>query len=342
VEHRDLGDPDIWVNSQRNDRPGVLVYDQHAPGDDTRPVLNGDKPWVKRPNTVFGRVFNAGPAEVRDVYVSFSTTSPPGIGDNGDWVTRETQLVPVIAGNTAVELQFGWEPDVDKHTCIQIAAFPQQGERVVKNNKAQENVAAFDSRGSSSHEPVVLEAEVRSPFSVGHKVDLRVAGLPAGWHAVVEPAWVWLSPKGTAPARAIIWTDLHSPRAREGEEIAAQALPRVEGWTDFDHLYIPIGGVLAPVRANAPGEIRWELTAQGNDVRAYIYVSPEKAGVPVTVELTDETGGRTYVGGQTTPDGTATLDFTMRDGRYSAQAFSASTDDVAESEGDVKTLDLPR
>jgi hypothetical protein len=333
--------PDIWVNSERNDRGGAIVYDYHVPGDPSRPILNGDRPFVKRSNTVFGRVFNAGPAEMRDVYVSFSTTSPPGIGDNGDWITRETQLVPVIPGNSAVEVRFVWEPDADKHTCLQIAVMPQQGERIIKNNKAQENVVQFDSRGASSHEPVILEAEVRSPFSVGRKVDLRVAGLPNGWHAVVEPSWVWLDPKGSAPARAIIWTDLHSPRASGHDDIVAEAFPRVEGWTDFDHLYVPIGGILAPVRANAAGHIAWELRARGNDVQVHVYLRPEVAGVPVMVEVTNERGRRTHFGGVTGADGRMILDFALSNGRYAAQVFTASTAEIAETESEVRTIELP-
>ena len=74
------------------------------------------------------------------------------------------------------------------------------------------------------------------------KVDLAVRGLPLGWHAVVEHDWVWLEGKGAHPVRAVIWTDRDSSEARDSR-IPPDAFPRVEGWTDFDHRYIPIGGI---------------------------------------------------------------------------------------------------
>jgi hypothetical protein len=54
-----------------------------------------------------------------------------------------------------------------------------QGEINTDNNFAQENVASFDSDSASSHRPVILEAEVRSPFSVLRKVDLARTQAPA-------------------------------------------------------------------------------------------------------------------------------------------------------------------
>src|SRR5712691_3741538 len=116
-----------------------------------------------------------------NVFVTAYVNSPPGIGDNGSWVTLKTVKVDAIPANGSQVVQFEWTPAVDKHTCMSVAIFPQAGEISPKNNRAQENVANFDSAGSSSHEPVMLEAEVRSPFSVWRRVDLRVRGLPVGW-----------------------------------------------------------------------------------------------------------------------------------------------------------------
>jgi hypothetical protein len=333
--------PDIWINSTLNDSGGVARYEYSEPGDNTRPILNGDRPWVKRPNTVFARIRNAGPDPARDVYVSFSTTSPPGIGDNGTWVTQETRHVPVLAGNDSMELQFVWEPAADKHTCLQIAIMPQQGERQVRNGRAQENVAAFDSRGSSSHDPVIFDAEVRNPFSVGRRVELRVIDLPRGWHAVIQPSWVWLEPKGSAPVRAVIWTDLHSPRAHRGDRIDAEVFPRVEGWTTFDHEWFPIGGVLVPVRANSRGTFNWELMARGNTVVVNAFLAPKTADVPVTAEITHPNGSRSQLTADTDAGGMAQFEFELEDGNYAVQLFSASTPTVAETETEVRRIELP-
>ena len=339
MEYKTWESVDIWVNSPRNDDASA-VYEFHEDGDSSRPIRNGDRPWVKRRNTIFARVHNSGVQAVSDVFVTCYVTSPPGIGDNGTWATLDTKRVPLIAANDETILQFEWVPDVDKHTCISVAVAPKFGEIAPRNNRGQENVATFDSAGSSSHEPIILEAEVRSPFSVRRKVDLRVAHLPAGWHAVVEPSWVWLDPKGAAPARAVIWTDLDSPRAQL-DRIPDEAFARVEGWTDYDHRYIPIGGILAAIRANARASIGWELIASGNDVRVYGNVYPSSPGVPFTVEVTDRTGAAKHVSAVTDANGQVGIDFALPDGRYSLQAFTAATRSLAEAESDIRTLELP-
>ena len=151
---------------------------------------------------------------------------------------------------------------------------------------------------------------------------------------------MWLDPKGSAPARAVIWTDLHSPRAQL-DEIPDQAFARVEGWTNFDHRYIPIGGILAAVRANARASIAWELVAGGNHVQVYGHVYPSTPDVPFTVEVTDRTGAAEHMSALTDAEGEVRIDFALQDGRYSLQAFTASTRSLAEAESDIRTLELP-
>ena len=328
---------DIWVNSVRNDS-GSVVYETFEGTDPSIPRLNGDRPWVKRRNTVHARIRNTGVQDVEDVYATCYLTSPPGIGDNGSWVTLESKHVPLLPANSDVVVEFEWVPKVDTHTCISVAVMPKFGEIQPRNNRAQENVANFDSAGSSSHEPVILEAEVRSPFSVPRRVDLRVADLPKGWHAVVEPAWVWLRPKGAAPVRVVIWTELHAP-GTEFQDVPDEAFPRIEGWTDFDHRYIPIGGILAPVRANAHATIFVEIGVSGREVDLFAEVSPN-AAVPVSVEVTDASGSVQRFGRTTGANGRMRFSFSLEPGRYSLQAFTASTRKLAEAESDVHLVEI--
>jgi hypothetical protein len=331
--------PDIWVNSPRNDA-ATVVYESHEPGDVTRPVLNGDRPWVKRVNTVFARIHNTGIQAVDDVHVTAYITSPPGIGDNGTWRTLASKrIASVPAGGHVVE-SFEWIPETDKHTCMSVAIMPKFGEIQPRNNRAQENVARFDSPGASSHLPVVLEAEVRSPFSEWRRVDLRVRGLPDGWHAVVDQAWVWVGPKGTAPVTAVIWTDADSPRA-ERRDIVREAFPRVEGWTDFDHRYLPIGGILAPIRANRRGTLRFEALRVPGGIRAVGGLVPGVAAVPTVVEITDAVGAATLTPAMTDASGAFTVTVAVQPGRYAVQAFTASTREVAEAESPVRIVIVP-
>jgi hypothetical protein len=334
--------PDIWVNSQKNDQGAKMIFDSHEPGDDTKPTLNGDKPWVKHKNTIFARVSNSGVQGATDVFVTAYITSPPGIGDNGSWETLTTKKVDAIAANDSKIVQFDWTPAVDKHTCMSVAIFPQPGEISPKNNRAQENVVNFDSAGSSSHEPVLLEAEVRSPFSVWRLVDLRVRGLPLGWHAVVDKQWVWVPPKGSAPVTAVIWTDLDSPRAQEGKRISAEALPRVEGWTDFGtHRYLPIGGILAPIRANKRTRIVFEASAFQGQIRVIGALQPRSADVPGVVEITNAAGASRLFPFKSNSVGDILVDAVAVPGRYDVQVFTSSTAAAAEAESDVRQVLVP-
>lgn len=339
--------PDIWVNSERNDTVDaagvpVLQYSFHEPGDPGHPILSGDKPFIGRLNTIFARVRNSGVQDVNDVYVTSYVTSPPGIGDNGNWVTLESTRIPHIAANTETVVPFTWVPEVDQHTCISVAVMPKAGEIAPRNNRAQENVAIFDSPGSSSHEPAILHAEVRSPFSVWKKVDLEVRDLPDGWHAVVDRSWVWVPPYGSVAVTATIWTDLHSPRA-QSDDIAREAFPRIEGWTDFDdHRYIPIGGILAPVRANQRMRIVHEWSTDPGSISAYGWLDPEIAGVPAVLEITDAVGAKTLVSmGSTDDDGRVLVTVPIETGTYDLQIFSASTPEAAEAESDRWIVNVP-
>jgi hypothetical protein len=172
----------------------------------------------------------------------------------------------------------------------------------VPGDRGQENVAVFDSASGSSHEPVILEARVRNPFTIGKRVDLLVRHLPARWHAVIDRSHVWLGGKGSAPVRAVIWTDLWTSglEAEEGERLAK---PTVEGWTFDDHHHRPIGGILAPVRAES-----------GQTWRLY--------------DTTDSSGRFSPSEGGLEP------------GRYTVQVFTAGSPHAAEAESEIREVDL--
>jgi len=345
--------PDIWINSQINDvdaTPAGRRYEFSEPGKPEVPVLNGDRPWIKHPNTVFARIHNSGPQQANNIVVSFATTSPPGIGDNGRtpdgkliaWVTQEVKTMSAIAPNNAEVVEFTWKPKEDKHTCMLITIAPQLGESETQdNNSARENVAAFDSRGGSSHEPIILDAEVRSPFTVVRNVNLVVRGLPDGWHAVVDHAWAWVDPQGTRPVRLVAWTDLHSPRAHENIRIPSFAAPRIEGWTDLDHLRVPIGGILVPIRANRRATLVMEVRLDPQGLAVEVGIVPPHAGVPIAAEISDKYAKQTLLHGATDAAGRVVMHGRFGSGAYLVQAFSASTADVGAAETQQVTFIIP-
>jgi hypothetical protein len=334
--------PDIWVNSTRNDQGAKQIFTYHEDGDETKPILNGDKPWVKHKNTIFARVSNSGIQDAKDVFVTAYINSPPGIGDNGTWETLSTVKIDSISANDSKLAKFDWTPAIDKHTCMSVAIFPQLGEISSKNNRAQENVANFDSAGSSSHEPVILEAMVRSPFSVWRRVDLRVRGLPLGWHAVVDKQWVWTAPKGSAAVTAVIWTDLDSPRVHEQRRIPAEARPRIEGWTDYGtHRYLPIGGILAPIRANKRTRIAFEAGVLPSRIRVNAALHPPTASVPGVIEITDAAGTPRLIPISSDAAGQIHVETAVAPGRYDVQVFTSSTPQAAEAESDIRQVVVP-
>lgn len=335
--------PDIWVDSTRRNPLGR--YEFHEPGDPTRPILSGDRPWVKHDNTIHARIRNTAPQKATDVWVSCYINQPPGIGDNGEWQILDTKNVAEIAGFGEQIVDFTWRPEVGKHTCISVAILAKLGEVTERNNRSQENIAVFDSASGSSHAPVVLNAEIRNPFTVGKRVDLRVRGLPDGWHAVVDKSYAWLTGKGSCPVRAVIWTDLQTYGLEPDGEGERLALPRLEGWTDdIDH-YRPIGGILAPVRAVPGVTITFETDAGGGAIYVTGKLTPPARDVPIVAELRDE-AGRSYLlytasnqqGRFTaaTPDAGLNLD----PGRYTVQVFTSGSPHAAETESEVRVIEL--
>jgi hypothetical protein len=343
---------DIWVDSERN---GFGIYENSEKGRPDLPVRNGDRPWVGRRNMINARIRNTGPQAVNDVFVSFYATSPPGIGDNGNWALLGTEQIPTLPGRDPgvpgsgdLVVQREWSPEKNAHTCLKVAIFPQPGEVEPNNNSAQENVFTFDSPGSSSHDPVLIDAVVRSPFTVWKRIDSVVRGLPAGWHAVIDHAWVWTGPKGERAVRAVIWTDLNAPYSSGPphfqRRIEPRALARIEGWTTFDHRYIPIGGILADVKATRKVRINWEAGGRGNRLGGGGCLDPGLPDVPITIEITSQGGERIIAHLRTDARGCFDLgdiaDLRLNRGTYRVQAFVAGGAAATETESEPRQVEI--
>ena len=133
---------DIWVNSPLNDETGPtrIIYTHHETGDVTKPIGNGDPPWLRHDNTLYARISNQGMvATPEPVRVSFYVNSPPGIGDDGTWAPFDTVNVGVLNAGQTVEVAANrkWRPRVGEHTCVKVQIHRMNGEVTFGNNQAQ-------------------------------------------------------------------------------------------------------------------------------------------------------------------------------------------------------------
>jgi hypothetical protein len=345
---------DIWVNSPRNDPGSTPLYEFHqkSPDDPTIPQLTGDRPWVNHENFIFARIRNSGVVEAHNVSVSFYTNSPPGIGDNGSWVLRENKQIDIISpkppGNEVIR-QALWMPDKGEHTCLKVEIAAQIGEVTVANNLAQENVFVFDSPSSSSHVPVEFDTVVRNPYPQWKLVYLQVHGLPDGWFAVIDHSWVWVGPRGEKALKVIIWTVKDTPEAGNRPFILDQAHVRIEGWTTQMHRLLPIGGLMAIVKANHKVNIDLDIvqTSVGMPLIVNGCLKPPLANVPITVEVTDPEGKKDLLHVRSDNQGCFQTDRVLDreahivhlNGKYQVQVFVSGDGSAAETESDVMSFE---
>lgn len=296
---------DIWANSPKNDTtsPARIVYRNHEPGDDSKPIGNGDPPWVGHDNTLFARISNQGvTATPEPVRVTFYIVSPPGVGDNGTWAPFDTVIVPALAaGETRiVEASRKWKPAVGEHTCVKVMIEPMHGEVTFDNNQAQENFSEFESAGSSPYRAVEFDVEARNPYDHGVVMDMQVRDVPEGWFVAVDQGAVWLPPKGAKKVHVVVWTDRTpewEPNVRDRKRGPSKAMVSVEGWTTrtWDR-FTPLGGMTAFVQAVRHAELRLatrqKQVKRGGALTVSGSLAPAMANVPVVLHLRAPDGTR--------------------------------------------------
>lgn len=295
---------DIWANSSKNDTtsPAQIVYQNHEPGDTTRPVGNGDPPWVGKDNTLYARIVNQGVAPTPEpVRVTFYLNSPPGIGDDGTWAPFDTVILPPLAANETriVEASRKWRPAVGEHTCVKVMIEPMTGEVTFDNNQAQENFNEFESAASSPYRAVTMQVVARNPYDHPVVMDIVARNVPQDWFVALEHGAVWLPPKGDRTVQALVWTD-RTPewdQPKDRKQGPSKALISLEGWVQrpWDRFY-PVGGVTALVHGVRQTELKLEVRQEkarvGSKLTAAGRLSPGVAGVQVALHLDTPDGKR--------------------------------------------------
>lgn len=155
--------PDIWVDWP-GDNPDPNVprsYPEGTPTDQGETVRFPGSGVEKHFLVV--RPHNAGNVRAEDVKVRWFICDPPGAGDDGRWVQRDTQTLPVVNGGTWEMAPFTWnvDPGTNDHQCIRgeiidwtipAAVDPATGDTlalgsddvILQNNNAQKNVFDFE------------------------------------------------------------------------------------------------------------------------------------------------------------------------------------------------------
>jgi hypothetical protein len=259
-------------------------------------------------------------------------------------------ISPSPPGNEAVVSTL-WIPARGEHTCIKVDIAPQIGEISVGNNLAQENIAVFDSAGSSSHEPVELDTVVRNPYPSWKLIHLQVRGLPDGWFTVINHGWVWVPPRGQKPLKIVIWTIKDTPDERDQhQKVPVEAFVRIEGWTTQMHRLLPIGGLTAIVKANHKVDIK-SIDVQASLEKPIVVdgsLIPPLANIPITIEVIDPEGKSHLLHTLTDDHGSFHTDRVLgrepyilqQPGKYTVQAFVTSGADAAETESKVISFKL--
>jgi hypothetical protein len=299
---------DIWVDSPAN---GWDVYEFHDGAGN--PIRNGDRPQVGQINRVYARVHNDGNYVVNNVTVAIDSTSPPGIGDTGNWSLLDRVTIPSIQpGDEEVTPAVNWRPNVGTHTCLRATVTYQAGELNANNNRAHENVNDFDTTQSSPWDPIYAEIDVSNPTSVWQEVHIEVSGLPQDWSVWVSQRFIDLAPGETKRIRYTI----DPGTAGIPDDELRRVDVHIAGWLTVWDSPMPLGGVTSSVHMVNKSTVSIdpvgigekvsleELTSAAEEWGAYVSVSPGRAGLPVALEVRDiKTGESALVSGTTEAGG---------------------------------------
>ena len=155
--------PDIWVDWP-GDNPDPTVPRTYPIGTptDQGEVVRFPSSGVE-PHFLVARPHNAGNVHAEDVKVRWFICDPPGAGDDGRWVQRDTQTLPQVDANTSEIAPFTWNVGAatNAHQCLRAEIIdwtipstvdPATGDTLalssddvlLQNNLAQKNVSDFE------------------------------------------------------------------------------------------------------------------------------------------------------------------------------------------------------
>ncbi|HEY0867264.1 MAG TPA: hypothetical protein VGE01_07795, partial [Fimbriimonas sp.] len=236
--------PDIWVDSEKNGW-GTYRYTNSS----GQPVGNGDDAWVRqlpdgswKANRIYVRVRNTGPDPMSNVRAQVWVNDPPGLGDTGPrWNFLGTIVFPSVPGNSARQQYVNWAPTLPAHTCIRVDIENYSGETNPGDNRAQENISAFDTTASSPYKPVSLEMVVGNPLYVDMNVQYQVTGIPKRWKWKIFPRTDVIPARGEKTVHLTVYPP--NPAVDKAYVQGQVFRPRVTSLMQFGDSWQPVNGV---------------------------------------------------------------------------------------------------
>jgi hypothetical protein len=301
----DFKSEDIWVDQFPYETPPVDV------GDDPL-VPSGVPGSVYNPNRIVARIRNNGSAPATNVAVSHYVTTPPGIGDNGNWqviAPINSNIIPVIGPLSSETIWVPWTPRVNQHTCIQVQIGSQIGEIDVGNNMAQENIFKFISQAKSPGNPIEMDVSVRNPLRIRTMIRIHTEGVLYGFYFYFPHTFLWLNPleERTLTMLVVPILPLEKMGRRNRSPVRISAfVPRVYKDESQPTWWSPIGGITVEVTCKKAGavvlqeKVEWDpqeaiVIVRGSvmpefpdqDIRVY---AESNDGLLVSTTKTDEGG----------------------------------------------------
>ena len=205
--------PDIWIDwPGDNVDPAVhRVYPEGTPTDQGETVRFPSA--GVEPHFMVARVHNGGNVHAEDVKVRWFICDPPGSGDDGRWVIKDTRTIPEIGANAWETMAFTWnvDPSTSVHQCIRAEIIdwtvpaevdPATGDTlhlasddvILQNNAAQQNVFEFEALAASPYDLIEFEFQVHNDSVEPEIAALVPDSLPWGTKLEVSPAEAEIEP----------------------------------------------------------------------------------------------------------------------------------------------------
>ena len=339
---------DIWIDSEKNGWDTYRYRDTAG-----NPVGQGDAAWVNHDNRVYVRIRNLGTRIANNVRVQVFVNQPPGMGDAGpDWVPVGTILfgsVPV--GGMPVQDFVLWKPTVASHTCIRAIIDDSPGELSTSNNRAQENVALFETSARSPWEPISLEVRVYNPLNDQSTVaQLQVTDVPEGWGISIDPPELELGPGDSGLATFMAFPagppDVDDPRIKK-YQAGFIGKPRVQALVPYADTFVPIGGVDVWVHLVNWTDLDIKAEVDEKGVVVFGQLSPAILKAPIAIELSRKRAKPLIRHASTDQDGSFRARIPVKNrsklgGRAVVQAYFDGDETQRSAESQPVEIELPR